>query len=299
MILSIFLRYLLMPLLALILASLLIFVKQKNALLANKKLIVFILVSALVLCLPGLFGFAGSAFSPWLYLTSQLLYLGAGVAFVQLYVHFFDKEVKRFKILFQSLLLLVIMTLGGYLFAVLFNLCSPTDGGYVAFTAMFTLPVPLLFYHTYLAFISIPFEIYKVWQYPIGSEEISFEGLDFNKLMVLELEFSRHPEDRDRLRVKAKAPAQMPFGEWFKKFIDDYNYKFPNQTISYTDDSGDPNAWVFYCKKSFFHRRRLLDPELSVEENRISEHVSIISKRVFEHTEEQFVNSPKAIFAQI
>ncbi len=106
--------------------------------------------------------------------------------------------------------------------------------------------------------------------------------------MVLDLELSRQPADNDRMRIKAKAPAELPFGEWFKKFLDDYNAKYPNATIAFTENGGDAHGWVFYIKPSFFHRRHLIDPGVSVQENKVREYVTIISKRVFEHREETF-----------
>lgn len=278
-----------MPLFALTLGSLMVVVKKKNELLSNRKLILFVLLYSLVMAVPGFFGLLQSSFTPWYYMIAQVIYLLLGVAFVHFYDNHIQKDVQKYKVLLQLSVMLVIVVLGGYLFAVLYNLFNEAKNGYIGATSLLSFFLPLVFYWTYAAFIAIPFEIYKVWQYPKGDvDEISFDGLDFNKLMVLELEFSRQPDDTDRLRVKAKAPADITFGDWFRKFIDDYNYKFPNSTIAYTKDDGDMHGWVFYCKRSFFHRRRLLDPGLTIAQNKIEEHVTITSKRVIEHREEYF-----------
>ncbi len=286
---TIFLQYLLMPLFALIVGSLMVVVKKKNQLLSNRKLIIFVLLYSLVMALPGFFGLLQTSFTPWFYIIAQIIYLLLGIAFVHFYDSRIQKNVQQYKVALQLLVMFVILLLGGYLFSVVYNLFNDAKNGYIGVTAMLTFFLPLLFYWAYDAFIAIPFEIYKVWEYPKGDvDEISFDGLDFNKLMVLELEFSRHPDDVDRLRVKAKAPADIPFGEWFRKFIDDYNYKFPNSSIVYAKADGDMHGWVFYCKRSFFHRRRLLDPDQTIAQNRIEEHLTITSKRVIEHKEEYF-----------
>lgn len=286
---NIFLQYLLMPLLAIVSGALMLVAKRKNQLLSNKKLIVFVLLSGLIMAVPGLFGLVEGNFAPWYYMGAQLIYLLFGVAFVHFYDVYFKKDVQHYKVLLQLMVMLVILLLGGFLFALLFNLLNHSKNGYIGVTAMLSFFLPLIFYWTYAAFIAIPFEIYKVWEYPTGMvEEVNFDGLDFNKLMVLELEFSRQPDDVDRMRVKAKAPANITFGDWFRKFLDDYNYKFPNQTIVYEKEDGNMHNWVFYCKRSFFHRRRLLDPDQTIEQNKIQEHVTIISKRVIEHEEEYF-----------
>lgn len=286
MIQSIFLQYILLPLIALLLAGLMSVVAKMNPLINNKQLIIFILVSVFIVGIPGLLGIADNSFSPWYYLLAQVIYLFIGIGFMKGYNKYFHDKIRVYKTVFQILLLSIIMVLGGFVFALVYNWLSNIHNGYVAASCILTLPISLIFYWTYLAFIDIPFDIYTVWQYPIGSAEINFDGLDFNKLMVLELEFGKQPDDLDRIKVKAKAPAEMPFGEWFKKFIDDYNYKFPNESIVYKDKQGEPHGWVFYVKKSFFHKKRLLDPALSIEKNNIKEHITIISKRVIEHKEE-------------
>jgi len=286
---SIFLQYLLAPLIIVIMGSMMGVMKKKNQLLSNRRLIIFVLLYSLVMAVPGLFGLVQSGFTPWYYMIAQLVYLLLGIAFVHFYDKYIQKDVQQNKVALQLTVMLVIVTLGGYLFAVVYNLFNDARNGYIGATSLLAFFLPLVFYWTYAAFIAIPFEIYKVWQYPRGNvDEINFDGLDFNKLMVLELEFSRQPDDVDRLRVKAKAPADITFGDWFRKFIDDYNYKFPNSSIVYAKDDGDMHGWVFYCKRSFFHRRRLLDPDQTIAQNKIEEHITITSKRVVEHQEEYF-----------
>ena len=288
MIKTIFLQYLLMPVMVVIMSFVMRFLSKKNKLLANRQLIFFVLLSALIMAVPGLFGFIDSTFAPWLYLVSMAYYLIMGILFVQAYDHFIGKNVQRYKILVQVTVMITIVLLGAYLFAVIYNLLHRDQVGYIASTCLLIFFLPTIFYWTYISFINIPFEIYKVWEYPRNSQEISFDGLDFNRLMVLELEFSKRPEAEDRLRVKAKAPGNIKLGDWFRKFIDDYNYKFPNSTIEYIRPDGSMHSWVFYYKRSFFHRRRLLDPDLTILENQIKEHIKITSKRVISNFEEKF-----------
>ncbi len=285
---TIFLQYLIMPIIAVIAGWVMMVLSKKNKLLSNRKLIFFVLLSSLIMVVPGLFGLVDSTFAPWLYLVSQGYYLLMGILFVQAYEHHIGKNVEKHKVLLQVFVMLVIVLLGGYLFAVVYNLLHNDTVGYIGATCILIFFIPAIFYWTYLAFISIPFEIYKVWEYPSNTEEINFDGLDFDRLLVLDIEFSKQPDAEERLRVKAKAPADITLGDWFRKFIDDYNYKFPASTIEYIRPDGSMHSWVFYCKKSFLHSRRLLDPELTITENKIKEHIKITSKRVIGHFEETF-----------
>jgi hypothetical protein len=285
---TIFLQYLIMPIVAIIGGWIMMVLSKKNKLLSNFKLIFFVLLCSVILAVPGLSGLIDSTFAPWLYLISQGFYLIMGIIFVQAYEHYIGKDVEKHKVLLHVFVMLVIVILGGYLFSVIYNLLHNDTSGYIGATCILIFFIPTIFYWTYLAFINIPFEIYKVWEYPRNTEEINFDGLDFDRLLVLDIEFSKKPDAEERLRVKAKAPSDITFGDWFRKFIDDYNYKFPASTIEYIRADGDMHSWVFYCKKSFFHRRRLLDPELTITENKIKENIKITSKRVIGHFEETF-----------
>lgn len=285
---TIFLQYLIMPVLAIISGWVMMVLSKKNKLLSNLKLIFFVLLSSLILAIPGFFGLSEDTFAPWLYLIAQGFYLVMGIIFVQAYEHFIGKDVQQYHILLQICVMLVMTLLGAYVFALLYNLLHDDNLGYIGATSLLIFYIPVIFYWTYLAFISIPFEIYKVWEYPHNTAEINFDGMDFDRLLVLDLEFSKQPDANERLRVKAKAPPDITLGNWFRKFIDDYNYKFPASTIEYIRQDGSMHSWVFYCKKSFFHRKRLLDPELTITENKIRENIKITSKRVIGHFEETF-----------
>jgi hypothetical protein len=82
--------------------------------------------------------------------------------------------------------------------------------------------------------------------------------------------------------VKAKAPRNMNFGLWFQKFIDDYNLKFPDSQIQYTFGRNEKYKWIFYIKPSFFKQRQFIDPDLDIEQNKITEKYAIHAKRVSE-----------------
>ncbi|MEX6687654.1 TssN family type VI secretion system protein [Danxiaibacter flavus] len=288
MITNMFFQFLLLPLLALCMTVPLFLIKKKNSLLANKTLVVFILLNIALIAIVGLLGIMGNNFSPWGYLAAQLIFCVMGIVFVQLYEVYINRNVANCKALTQILIIAIIIVLGGYLMATVFNLVSEVQSGYIAASALLIFPLPLLFYMTYLALIKIPVEIYDVWRYPLDAVELNIEGFDFNKLMVLKIELSKKLYDKDRLRLMVKGPDVIQLGAWFRMFIDDYNTKNSADTIEYIDDEGLSYGWIFYYKHSFLHRRRLLDPEKSIRENLVKEHVTIIAKRVIEHSEEVF-----------
>ena len=137
-------------------------------------------------------------------------------------------------------------------------------------------------------YMEIPLEIYKVWKYSINYDLSFFDKMDYDKLLVMEVEIFKNVKDYAPAKVKAKAPEAMAFGIWFNKFISDYNMKFPKSPIDMLDEK-ELYGWIFYVKRSFFHKRRYIDYELSLTENRIKEKFTIVAKRVSEQTNDEIV----------
>jgi hypothetical protein len=256
-------------------------INKKNKLLNNKKLIVIILVTSIILGLPGLLGFLDLQFMPWGYLICQLYYLTIGILFVWLAGIYYETELLERKGFF-FVCCLISCLLGVFLFKLGFDWLNNLKYGFWASSSVFVFLVPVVFWWAYIAFLNIPLEIYKVWQYPVYPVDISMEHLDFNRLLVLEVNLYKHTDDAEPLKVKAKAPRNMNFGVWFQKFIDDYNLKFPDSPIQYQNPGRDAYKWIFYIKPSFFKQRQFIDPDLDIEQNNITESFAIFAKRVSE-----------------
>jgi len=213
---SVFTSYLLLPLIAVVTTAIMTIINKKNKLLSNVKLIIIILVTSLVLAIPGFLGFLDLQFMPWGYLCCQFIYLALGIVYVWLAGSYYETELIEKKGFF-FICTLISCLLGIFLFKLAFNWLNDLRYGLWAATSIFVFLLPPVFWWTYIAFLSIPLEIYKVWQYPQFSEDISMEHLDFNKLLVLEVDLYKNIEDMEPLKVKAKAPRNMNFSVWFQK----------------------------------------------------------------------------------
>jgi len=276
-----FIKYLLLPLVALLLIIPTALLKKKNAALDNKTLIIFSLTVALLLGLQGIWGIIGDVFSPYYYAVAQVLYVVGGIFYVQALAKHVSQKLKSYKLLTEIVITFLILLLGMFIFSLIFNALSPIANGLLASSCIVAFLLPLLFYWTFLAYINIPIDIYKVWQYNSSSVNANrLDGVDFNRLMVLELEFGRQINDEDRMKVKVRALADMHFGEWFGMFLENYNRKFPDNPIASENQAGKAHDWIFYIKPSFFSRRKYIDPDLSVAANHIHEKYTIITKRV-------------------
>ncbi|MBS7566719.1 TssN family type VI secretion system protein [Mucilaginibacter sp. Bleaf8] len=278
---SFFIRFLLFPVIFAVSTAIMTIINKKNQVFNNKKLIVTLLLTSLVLGLPGLLGFLDLQFMPWGYICVQLYSLTAGIVFVWLAATHYESELLGRKG-FVFICSLLACMLGAFLFKLVFDWLNNLKYGVWASTSIFVFLAPLLFWWAYVAYMNIPLEIYKVWQYPSIPEDINMEHLDFNRLLVLEINLYKHTNDQEPLKVKAKAPRNMNFGQWFQKFIDDYNLKFPDSQIQYQQNTGESYKWIFYIKPSFFSQRHFIDPDRDIEQNKITEKLPIFAKRVSE-----------------
>lgn len=287
---SVFLRYLLMPIFMALMVMVLGAISRAKPAINLKTIIVYLLLCSVVIALPGFLGFSGNQFNPYWYLLSMFFYLAMGILNVNLLHHYFRKHFDAMwkALLFEIVLSITVLITGGYLFTILFQWVGKGLGNaYMAATSSIIFLVPLLFYYTYIQFISIPFDIYKTWQYDSDKKPHEFKGVDFDKLMVLNVELSKKSEDLQRFNIKAKTlPTGITFGDWFHRVVDDYNFKNPNAPIMLTDEAGVPYFWIFYVKKSFFSLRKYIDFEKEIADNKLTENETVVCKRVLHYQEE-------------
>ncbi|ARK12339.1 TssN family type VI secretion system protein [Fibrella sp. ES10-3-2-2] len=280
-----FLTYLLIPIATLVMATILAAINQKKALLSGRKLLISVAQFTLPMALAGLFGMIDLWFMPLYYLLMAVVFLVEGMLYVRQLRSLMGDE-HRTEPLFVSLLTILILLMGGYAFGWVFNYFSTLKYGFWAATCVIPFAVPLVFARTYDALLAIPNEVHKVWYYPRQAREIEFEGVDYYRLMILEVELRKDPANLTEgpVKVKARATQELSFGLWFQKFIDDYNYKFPNDPIITETPDKVTYGWLFYyVRPSLFSLRRYIDFDVSVAKNRLNERHTIQAKRVEVH----------------
>lgn len=276
-----FLEYLLLPILALLWAVGLVIINRKKGLLPVRQLLLVGLLFWLPMVLAGLMGLIGLAFMPWYYVGLQVGFLGLGILYVRQLDHLLRYD-RHKQPLFVHLLTGVILLLGAYLFSLLFNRVGSLHYGLWAATCLLPFYLPLLFVQAFESLVVIPNEIRKVWHYPRHAAEVVLDDVDPYRLMILAVELQKRPgRGEPAVKVKARTPENLPFGVWFQKFIDDYNYKFPNEPIQTANASEEEYGWLFYyVKPSLFSLRRYIDADLSIAGNKLTERCLIVAKRV-------------------
>lgn len=227
---------------------------------------------------------------PWGYITCQVIYFILGIGYV-LFLGKFYKDLLLTRKLFVLFTCFTSIAIGVYLFQKTFNWFSEVNFGWWASGAISTFLVPVLFYWAFMSLLNIPHEIYKIWKYPNVPVDINMDHLDFDNLLVLELEFYKNSNDVNPLKVKVKAPENMKFGLWFQKFVDDYNLKFAKNPIEYKSGDFDSYGWIFFVKTPIYKRNLFIDPDLEIKQNSITEKMTIHAKRVAQTQESIYENN--------
>ncbi len=266
----------------------LIWLNRKLELMSNKRLVLTVLISGLILALAGLFGLNGLQFVPVYYIVVQLFSLLCGVLFLSRMIADMGPAFAT-KPTFVVLMTASVVGFGLILFSPLFNYLSSLRYGllqYDVWASSSLLPflLPVVFAYTFHSLVNVPNEIYKLWYYPRYAEEVVMEGVDYYRLMLLEVQVYKDPNRKEPpIKVKARTTGDVTFGTWFQKFVDDYNHKFPNDPIQTFDDAAHEYGWLFYSlKPSLFRLRSYIDFEQTIAQNNLRENYLIVAKRVEE-----------------
>lgn len=248
--------------------------------LSNKKAILFYLSFGIVLSAGGLIGMSpmASRSMVW-FMLLQLAYAGLGFLAAWLFRRYAPEEAGRSKgeIIFFVLANALLGMMG---FTLVFHYFDPS--GIAAWFSFCIIPflLPAFISVSFALFREIPQDIHKVWYFPLDADEVDYDHVDTSVIYMLELEYSKSINDPRLTNTKLRAPVSMKFGDWFRSFIESYNYKHEEDPIQYSYSGEEPHGWIFYVKPSMLGSARFIDPDQTIAENKISEKNVIQAKRV-------------------
>jgi hypothetical protein len=140
--------------------------------------------------------------------------------------------------------------------------------------------VPTLLVHTFNAAYSIPQPLFQSWQYPI-SQPIDLPDDNPNeKLLVIGFEIAKKLSDTRKTYFRAKAPEGIKLGELYYHFINDYNELHSETPIAFMNDFSEAYYWLFCTKAKWYQRSRVLNPNVTIRENKIKENTVIVCDRL-------------------
>ena len=284
---SFFVKYLLVPLLAVVM----LFVVNKLAGIKKKiqvkKVIIFVLIVVLILTLPSLFALLKNEFVWGGLVISIISYLILGIGLVY-YVKSsyyaktlgFEDDLQDKAIFF--LVLCIAMLVSAWAYYLFFNLLSTLPYASTAMFIVLWFVIPLLYVMArdyYLKFAPV---FRTPWVLKSDTTDSSYwERVDTFNLIQVTVRIKKTPDAENYSSYVVKLPMEVPIGKWFDRFIEDQNVRFPESPIL-TKDENEDIGWVFYTPKWFTIPLfvRFLDPENEAYDNRIKNRQIIYIRRV-------------------
>ena len=284
---SFFVKYLLVPLLAVVM----LFVVNKLAGIKKKiqvkKVIIFVLIVVLILTLPSLFALLKNEFVWGGLVLSIISYLILGIGLVY-YVKSsyyaktlgFEDDLQDKAIFF--LVLCIAMLVSAWAYYLFFNLLSTLPYASTAMFIVLWFVIPLLYVTArdyYLKFAPV---FRTPWVVKSDTTDSSYwERVDTFNLIQVTVRIKKTPDAENYSSYVVKLPMEVPIGKWFDRFIEDQNVRFPESPIL-TKDENEDIGWVFYTPKWFTIPLfvRFLDPENEAYDNRIKNRQIIYIRRV-------------------
>lgn len=140
--------------------------------------------------------------------------------------------------------------------------------------------VPLLVSQTFSAAYSIPPAKFTTWRYPVTKAiELPDENAN-ERLLVIGFEIAKRNSDYRKTYFRARALENLPLGELYYHFINDYNELQSETPIEFLDGKSAAHEWWFRKKPKWYEGQRILDPGLTIKENGIKENTVIICERI-------------------
>lgn len=256
------------------------FINKGNLALSNRRVIYTFLAFSIGITITGFIGLIHGVDSNfWWFIFLQTFFLGLGILITYLFKKEFFGEFK-YKTASEIILLIINSVIGVIGFTKLFDYCSNNDLGLSFAASILMFVVPYFFTITFETLASVPQEIFKVWYLNEDGNEPDFDKINVNRIYLLELELYKNVNKSELTNLKLKAPLEMKFGDWFQSIILNYNQRFDDDPIQYAYLDNSSMGWIFHTKPSFFKSKNYIDPDLSIEQNRLHEKLTIIAKRV-------------------
>ncbi|MCT4671802.1 MAG: TssN family type VI secretion system protein [Prolixibacteraceae bacterium] len=276
-----FLRYILVPLLVVVMLFVLNNIAKVKSKLAIKKVIVFTLLASLVLAIPALLGLLKNEFVWGGLLLTIIVYLFIGVALQM----FFNTKI--FKSLgfednklfvFFNIMIVWILSMWIYFFA--FEYLSGLPYALWAMTNVSWFLIPLCYVVTSDLYMKIPNSFYTLWRIKKRINYAYWDSLDTFSLIQVTVKIKRDIGSTTYSSFSVKLSPDVPLGEWFDKFIHDQNKRTPKYPIQVSHND-DPVNWIFYTTRWFKIPlfTRVLDPEAHNDINKVKNKQTIYIRR--------------------
>jgi hypothetical protein len=248
-----------------------------------KSAIVFILCFTILILLPSLFAFLSNEFIWFGLLFTILFYLLLGIGLL----YFANTDYFKGIGILDSILgkigvYLITVVLSCWLYYLVFNWIAICSYTHIIMLNIFWVFIPYMFTELKKTFLQIPDPFYDYWN--VGTEGKNneyWDKIDKFHLMQVSIQIRKRVDSEFLSNFDVKIAQEVNLGSWFDKFIEDQNYRFPNDAIETNQDNKNM-GWIFYTPKYFKFPLfiRTLDPRMPIIESKIKNKQIIFAKRV-------------------
>ena len=280
-ILPFFIKYLLAPFLILIIT--LIMTQFSSIKIKTKSAIIFILCFSLIATLPSLFAFFNNEFI-WLGLLFSVLYylmLGIGLLYFMDTTLFQNINIQE-SVPAKIFLFLIVAILSSWMYYLVFNYIAISSYAHISMLNILWLFTPIFFKESKKKYLQIPDPFYEYWRVGKERKDIDYwDNIDKFRLMQVSINIKKKVNSDFFSKFDVKIAPDVNLGNWFDKFIEDQNYRFPNDAIESNAENED-SGWIFYTAKYFSFPLfiRKLNPHETIAESKIKNKQVIFAKRV-------------------
>jgi Type VI secretion system, TssN len=247
----------------------------------RKATILYLLVCTFFCALPGFLGIP-SIFSPAITLIiCQVIFCLMGFLHIK-YMHQYLKWSNTEKSFWLEVIFTFVLAAFGFMaFLIVFSWMN-TEGYQILISSSVCFFVIAYFiYYSFLLAVKIPMKVYSKWYYPVHEEIDDPDEKELKNMLVISFEFQKKITDKHFTNFRAKAPADMEFGQLFYYFINDYNERHPNGNIEFVNEQANPYGWMFYKKTKWYHfGSKYIDTDKTFFTNHIRENDVIVCTRV-------------------
>lgn len=289
MLLSFFVKYLLVPLFVVVILFIMNGMKNLKRKLSMKKAIVFILIASLIIALPALLGLLKNEFVWGGLILTIACYIGLGLFFWKFSASDIFKAIGIGESTGGIILLLLVATaLGSWVYYLAFDWLSGLPYAFWCALNVIWFIIPYIAMLSRKLFLLIPPPIYAPWELEYGTFDRNYwDNIDSFGFKSVKVKINRKIGDRFYASLVVRLPDGISLGNWFNWFIEDQNRRFPQNKIEIEKD-GCKVGWTFYTSRWFSYPFliRILDPNKNSEQNGIKNNRPIYIRRVKVTTKE-------------
>jgi Type VI secretion system, TssN len=248
----------------------------------RKPTIIYLLVATLIAAVVGLMGLDDLFSTPFITLIiCQFIFLMLGFLHIRCMRRYLKWSGGDDSFWFEAIFTIVVAAFSLMGFVMVFSLFNREGYQYYLGASVLFFIIAYFIYATFIKAVSIPLKIYAKWFYPVHEEVDDPDEDKLKNMLVISFEFQKKKGDHHYTNFRAKAPADMEFGQLFYYFLNDYNERHPHGKIEFLNEQSSPYGWIFYKKPRWYSfTTRYMDTDKSFFINHIRENDIIVCKRV-------------------